>query len=296
MNGRDLVVLTRRSFSSALDDNCFNIAKGAAFSATLSLFPGLIVVAALLFRGDAAEMVGEISRFMGQVLPPDVHHLLTDYLSISAGRSTALLVGAGLVAIICAAELMISLMEGFRAAYHLPKVWSGWKEHAVALGLVFLAVVPVAAASALMVFGRLIEERLVETAGNPWWAVSIAGLGRWVLAMLTITLVLSMLYHVAPNRRQRWRDVWPGAVFATLLWLPSTLLFALYVQYLAVYRDLYGSVATVVALLIWMYLVSSIVMLGCEFNVQRERMRESPATRQSEAETAIENPSAPAIT
>ena len=142
MNGRDLVVLTRRSFSSAQEDNCFNIAKGAAFSATLSLFPGLIVVAALLFRGDAAEMVGEISRFMGQVLPPDVHHLLTDYLSFPASRSTALLVGAGLVAIIFAAELMISLMEGFRAAYHLPKVWSGWKEYGVALGLVFWRLSP----------------------------------------------------------------------------------------------------------------------------------------------------------
>ena len=51
-----------------------------------------------------------------------------------------------------------------------------------------------------------------------------------------------------------------------------------------------------VALLIWMYLASNIVMLGCEFNVQRERMREAPATGQSEAETAIENPSVPAIT
>jgi membrane protein len=58
-----------------------------------------------------------------------------------------------------------------------------------------------------------------------------------------------------------------------LLWFVSTLLFTLYVQHVARYGDIYGSVATIIVLLVWLYLLSMIVTIGCEFNAERERLR-----------------------
>jgi membrane protein len=168
---------------------------------------------------------------------------------------------------------MISLMEAFRAAYRLPRSWSFWKEQGVAIALVFLAALPLAVATGLMIFGRHVENQLILEIGQPGWLVVLVVAARFLLAIATITLVLGILYHVGPNRSQSWLDVLPGALFATLLWFVSTLLFTMYVQRVARYGDIYGSVATIIVLLVWLYLLSMIVTIGCEFNAERERLR-----------------------
>jgi membrane protein len=66
--------------------------------------------------------------------------------------------------------------------------------------------------------------------------------------------------------------VWPGAVLATALWFATTLLFAWYVRNIANYNVMYGSIAAVIALLVWMYLLALIAFIGCEFNVEWEKM------------------------
>jgi len=273
MTLRTFVWLTGRAFHSAFADNCFNIAKSAAFSAVFSLFPGLVLVAALMLHSDGSDAVADISIALGQVAPPRLHLLLAEYLSVPEEHSTGWLLGAALATVLGSSQWMISLMEAFRAAYRLPRSWSFWKEQGVAIALVFLAALPLAVASGLMIFGRHLENELVLEIGQPPWLVALVVSARFLLAIVTITLVLGILYHVGPNRSQSWAGVWPGALFATLLWLLSTLLFTLYVQRFARYGDIYGSVATFVVLLVWMYLLSSIVTIGCEFNAERERLQ-----------------------
>jgi membrane protein len=68
------------------------------------------------------------------------------------------------------------------------------------------------------------------------------------------------------------RVVWPGAFLATALWLLATSAFAWYVRNIANYNVLYGSIAAVIALLVWMYLLALIALLGCEYNAVRERL------------------------
>ena len=98
-------------------------------------------------------------------------------------------------------------------------------------------------------------------------------LARYLAAIGAVSVTAAMLYFAGPNRRQRWRAVWPGAILATSLWLIATLGFAWYVRNLANYNVVYGSVGTSIALLVWMYLLSAIALLGAEFNAQLERRR-----------------------
>ena len=104
------------------------------------------------------------------------------------------------------------------------------------------------------------------------WVTGLFTILRYAVALGTIVLVNAALYHMGPNRPQQWRYVWPGAVLATVLWLLSTLTFALYVHNIAEYNLLYGSIGAVIALLIWMYVLSAIALIGCEFNAEYERM------------------------
>ena len=101
----------------------------------------------------------------------------------------------------------------------------------------------------------------------------VARLGRYAIAIGTNVVVAATLYHLGPNRPQKWRLVLPGAWVSTLLWLASTLGFAWYVRNISGYNVLYGSIAAVIALLVWMYLLSVIALIGCEFNAEYERIR-----------------------
>ena len=86
-------------------------------------------------------------------------------------------------------------------------------------------------------------------------------------------VVTSVLFYFGPYREQRWRYVWPGATLATVLWLLATSGFAWYVRNIGHYNVMYGSVGAGIALLVWMYLISVIALIGCEFNAEYERAR-----------------------
>jgi membrane protein len=93
---------------------------------------------------------------------------------------------------------------------------------------------------------------------------------RYAVAFSAAVAVTMLMYYFGPYRRQRWRGVWRGAVLATTLWLFATGGFGWYVRNIANYNLLYRSVATSITLLVWMYLMSIIALLGCEFNAQFE--------------------------
>ena len=259
------------SVHCAVHDNCFLLAKAASYSAALSLFPGLIVLAELLLRGNAERTLEDLTVSMGQVLPPAVQRMLADYLTVSGERSAVILTVAALAALVFGSDLMSSLMEGFRAAYRAPRRESLWSDYRVAILLVFLTFIPLTAANAALILSRQIQLWAGRTFGEGGWISASSRLSWWSIALATFTVVLSVLYYVAPNRHQRWRDVAPGALFGAVLLAPVTGVFTFYVQRIARYREFYGSVSAVVVLLIWTYLVSVIVLVGCEFNAARER-------------------------
>jgi membrane protein len=91
--------------------------------------------------------------------------------------------------------------------------------------------------------------------------------------------VLTAVYHFGTRRGEHWLHVMPGAIGATLVWFPSTLIFGWYVTRLADYSLFYGSFGAGIATLVWLYLSSFSVLLGAEFNgvLYRERRRSSTA-------------------
>ncbi|MEZ5364781.1 MAG: YihY/virulence factor BrkB family protein [Bryobacterales bacterium] len=268
---REIPSVLAESLHCAVHDNCFLLAKAASYSAALSLFPGLIVLAELLLRGNAERTLEDLTVSMGQVLPPSVQVMLADYLTTSGERSLLVLSVGSLAAVIFGSDIMSSLMEGFRAAYRAPRRQSLWRDYRVAIMLVFLTFIPLTAANAALILSRQIQAWAGRTFGESDWIAASSRLSWWVIALATFTIILSVLYFVAPNRQQRWRDVIPGALLGAMLLAPVTGLFTFYVQRIARYREFYGNVSTVVLLLIWTYLVSVVVLLGCEFNAARER-------------------------
>ena len=87
-----------------------------------------------------------------------------------------------------------------------------------------------------------------------------------LIHLLLVIAVIALIYHHAVPRTQPWHSVLPGATLATGMWLAATLAFGWYVGHYADYSLMYGSLGVGIALLVWMYIVSVIVLIGAEFN------------------------------
>lgn len=276
---RNLPYLLKRTLLSALDDGCFGIAKGAAYSALLSFFPVLTSAATILVQTRADFVAHTMSQFLAQIVPPGSEEIVVNQFRVRGQRPVALLIVAAILSVWAASSVVKSLMEGFHAAYRTPRSRNFLHETAVAISLVALAVVPLVGASALILFGGAVERGVLSALSvdpilNPLaglWQI-LSRIARYGVAFGATATLTAMLYYFGPYRRQRWSRVWPGAILATLLWLGATSGFAWYIKNITNYNVLYGSIGTGIALLVWMYVLAAIAILGCEFNAEYERM------------------------
>jgi membrane protein len=261
----------RLSFWRAFQHGQFLLAKGAAYSSILTLFPGFLVVASILEASNQTEgLLRNIANAVGWALPPGTRSMAVTFFQSTKHHPTRLILSASMVTILAATGVMVSWMEGFRRAYCMQNTWGFWKERAVAVYLVFLALVPLAFASILVVFGDEIEAWIQLNTFHSFrpliWFTFM--LFRWLIAILTSIAFIGLIYHHGMPKTQSWRRVLPGAVMATFLWFPSTMLFGWYVTNYATYTVVYGSLSAAIALLVWLYIVSIILLLGAEFNAQ----------------------------
>jgi len=261
--------LLRLAFWRAFLHDAFAVAKASAYSSILTFFPALLVLGSVLATSRKTEAyLREISYALGRILPAGSGTALSFLRGNSLQRPLGLLITASLITLWTGSGVMISWMEGFRNAYQLPKKWGLFKERMIAFSLVVLAGIPLTFATMLVAFGSRIETRILFELGHEfgffillmWTAI------RWTIATLTSIAVIALIYHNAVPRTQPWHSVLPGATLATALWFLTTMLFGWYLQRYADYSLIYGSLGVAIALLVWMYMISLIILVGAEFN------------------------------
>lgn len=284
------LIILRRAFVNSLYDGCWGLAKGAAYSGLLSLFPVLSSLAAILLQANAGKVSQHLAQFIFEAVPPGATELIERQFGERGEQPVTLLIGATLLSAWAAASLMDTLMEGFRAAYRLPGGRGIVKDRLVAIVLVFVSAMPAVIASALLVFGDAIgsvilrRAGLADAGGNVAAGILLASRAiRFAISLGAVVLTTGLLYYIAPNRPQSWKNVWPGAILATALWTIVTAVFAWYVRNIADYNVMYGSIAGVIALLVWMYLLAALALFGCEYNAERERVMQKLDQQQEPA-------------
>lgn len=296
----------RKALWSAFGNNTLSVAKAAAYSAILSLFPALLVLTTLFaMMPTGGDMRGELRGAIQQVFPAETMGLVQSYFVYNHARSIRIVGGSVFVSVFAAMGVVLSLMEGFRRAYRLPQpMWGFWRERAVALLLVPGTMIPMGIATIFLAFGRFIEHWMVENAGHDlrFYVVLIWRLVRWGIALMGSSFSLALLYHYGVPRhklrtrtgrfrwvRARWSETMPGAAIATASWFVVTSVYGWYLTRFADYSIVYGSLGAGIATLVWLYMVSLIVLIGAEFNAQVYPLPtsgESPLPQAAEAESS----------
>ncbi|MGA9528258.1 MAG: YihY/virulence factor BrkB family protein [Terriglobales bacterium] len=279
--------LFRLAIWRSFEHDAFATAKGGAYSSILTFFPFLLVLGSVMATVNRGEVyLREISYALGRILPAGTATALS-YLRGNSNRPVGLLVSASLLTLWTASGVIISWMDGFRRAYQLPKTWGLVQERLIAVSLVLMAGLPLTFSTILVAFGSRIETRVLFYIGHEFGPLVFLlwGLIRWIIAILTSIAVIQLIYHNAVPRTQPWHTVLPGAVLATAMWLLSTAFFGWYLQRYADYSIIYGSLGVAIALLVWMYIISLVVLIGAEFNAMIYPRGLGKVTRRPNEET-----------
>ena len=266
----DIASKFRKALWLALEHDVLNTAKAAAYSGMLMIFPTMVVVTTLLaLVPEGSTLTGEIRITFNHFLPSDTMSLLLQSMQTKRLQSYQLLFSAAVLSIFAGLGTMLTLMEGFRRAYRLPRgEWGFWERRMRALLLVPMVHVPLALATVVLVFGHQIEHWMIENAVHElrFAVLFFWRMVRWLIAMASSVTVLGALYHFGTKRTEHWQRVLPGAVAATVVWFPATLAFGWYVTRIANYSRFYGSFGAGIATLVWLYITSFSALLGAELN------------------------------
>jgi membrane protein len=287
----------RKALLQSLAHDVMNTAKASAYSGMLTMFPALLLITALLAQmPEGNTLVAEIRAIFEQFLPSDTMDLLQSYVLSRKIHSVQVILSATSLTLFAGLGMMLSLMEGFRRAYRLPREdWGFWERRLRALMLVPIVVVPLSIATVVIVFGKQFELWMVAKSGHELrhFVLFFWRMVRWLISLSTSIAVLGALYHFGTRRKEHWLWVAPGAVAATIIWFPGTLAFGWYVTRIADYSVFYGSFGAGIATLVWLYLTSFSGLLGAELNGvlyrdRQERLRHPLAETPRNA--AVPNP------
>lgn len=251
---------TLRVFPAAVSQG-----QAIAFVMFLSLFPVLLLSLGLLsLSGWTANPARELPVSLGSILPSAGLRLVSEFVTKLEGSPWKLILGGLIGTLLLGTQEMACYVDGFSLVWRDHKKLGYWARYRRALLMLSLTIVPWMLTGILTIFGREVRTRMALFFGGGLlmrvaWAIVNDG-----IALATGLLALIVMYHIARPHR-RWRDQLPGAVLATILWWLTTAGFSLYVRHMH-YNLIYGSMAAVIALMVWMYFVAMVVMVGAAFN------------------------------
>lgn len=269
-----------RSLNGFLDDDCSDLAGALTYNAVLAVFPGAIVVVALVnLVADGRTAVNTIIDILkdlgaGSVVADPSFTAVLDAIVVQQSSAKVLL-GFGVLGALWSTSNYVGVFT--RASNRVYGVAEGrpwWRLRPLQVAMSAIALVFMA----LVAAGLVISGPMVDAVGNALGAGSTARLawsiGRWPVLVIMLMLVLSMLFWIAPNVQQpRFRWLTVGGTVAMLAWAAATFGFGLYVANFGSYDKTYGSLGAIIAFLVWIYLSNSALMLGVEINCEVQRAR-----------------------
>ena len=240
-------------------------AAALAFYLLFTMFPLLIFISALL--GLLNLDVAAIIQALNTILPEEVVGLVEVYLTyVSANRSPQLMLFGLFFSIYFPMRATNALMRSVRTAYHLGPPRGVILPRLKALMYTVLLIITVALTLALMTVGDRLLLYAVEHFRLPLFAAALWARLRFPVAAGVGYFALFFLYALAQDGRQPWHNIWPGTLAALAAWMGISWLYALYVNNFAHYSVLYGSIGTLIVLLIWLNLSAVTLIMGAEFN------------------------------
>lgn len=244
--------------------------SGVAFNFTLALFPGVIFLITLIPYIPIPNLYPQIIEQIGELSMMDQ---VTSTISDIINRPRANLLSLSVVlSLYLANNGMLSLISAFNKIYRTLEKRGFIKTRLISFALTLLLVFSIFIAVSLLIVGQVILNELLERGflNRDFLLFGIFTL-RFLVIFSMFLLTISSIYYFAPALHRRWKFISPGSVISTILVLATTYGFSYYISNFGTYNKLYGSIGAMIALMVWLFVISFILLSGFEINASLER-------------------------
>ena len=239
-----------------------------AFSFFMALFPSVIFLFTLIPFVPIPNFQDQLLELILNVLPDKAYQATRlTIVDIVKHQHGGLLSLGFLFALYFTSNGFMALMKGFNSSYHVSEKRSPWKQRIAALVLTLIMSFLLIIATLLIIFSEiairfLTKEDLIKTKTQVIFLLA----GKWIVVLAVFFLAISFLYYYGPSVKKRWRFVSAGSTFASVCSILTSIWFAFFVNNFGRYNTIYGSIGTLIVIMLWIYFNSYILLLGFELN------------------------------
>jgi membrane protein len=267
-----LYKIFRLFLQNLTDDEIMDRANGVAYNFILAVFPAIIFLFTLIpyisnFFPDVTTK--SIMDFLGEILPHSMYEVISPtVLDIVSNQRGGLLSFGFLFSIWLSTNGTLALMRAFNACYRTVERRSGLKTRLIATALTINLAFVVFLAIVLLVVGQFVLDYLTqfEWLNITDFTVFLIFTLRFVVIFIVFFLAISTLYYFGPAIHYNWRFFSIGSVVATILTLGVSYGFSYYVTNFSTYNKVYGSIGVLIAIMVWIQLITVVLLIGYEIN------------------------------
>ena len=242
-------------------------ASSIAFYLFLALLPTIIYFFTLIPHFPIENFEEGLLSLLRDIMPLNAFELFESTLRDMFIPRTGLSVFGFIIALVFSTNAINGMIVAFNATYHTIETRSWIARRGIAVLLVFILFILVTTAVSLIVFSGLVVNKLVELEMiRKSLTFYLLMMGKWIVIIALIYFAISFLYYLGPSRRMKWRFYSTGSSFASVLAIITSLVFTYMINHFGRFNEVFGSIGTMMVVLLWLFLNSIALLIGFELN------------------------------
>ena len=261
-------------------------ASAIAYNFLLAVFPAIIVLFTLIPYIPIGNFQEVLMTTLRDLMPANVYNAVQSSIQEIVMRKRNDLLSFGFIlSLFFASRGIAALVQAFNATYHNRENRSWLNRQVVSIVLIVIFCMFISIAVMLIIFsGTLID--LLEARGvlNNKFLIALFLNGKWLIILIFTFFSISFLYYLAPSRRREFRFFSPGSILSSFFIIITSVGFSAYINNFGQYNKFYGSIGTLIAFLIWLFVNSLVLLIGFELNMSISHARRKKAETRNAAQ------------
>lgn len=250
-------------------------ASAVAFNFFIALFPSILFFFTIIPYLPIPHFDETLFALLEDILPLSTHDLVLGTANDIITRPRGGLLSLGFfLALFFSTTGINSLIEAFNQTYHAIETRSFLKQQLISIFLVLILSCLVIIGIALLMSGDSLINYLVEIewirSGFKLLTIQIL---KWLITIIIFFFAISFLYYLGPSKKQKFRFISAGATLSTLLIIILAIVFNYYIENFSRYNTLYGSIGTLIIIMLWIYLVAMVILIGFDLNASISKIK-----------------------
>ncbi|HVN56899.1 MAG TPA: YihY/virulence factor BrkB family protein [Bacteroidales bacterium] len=251
-------------------------ASSIAFNMLMAFLPASIFLFTLIPFIPVPNLKQELIRLLENITPTQAYSVMqSTIIDVITKKSSGFLIFMFIATIVFSTNGIHATINAFVVSSHRFRSRTWVDQRKISIILLIIVFFMVALAGSLLIGGKLIISKLVAMhylhKNLVFYFLVVL---KWLIIAMLIFLAISFLYWLAPAKRSEFRFISPGSIIATFLFILTSIGFSAYVNNFGQYNRLYGSIGTLIVIMIWLYLNSIALLIGFELNVSIKEARE----------------------